>query len=504
MNNKIVVLLMLLFTAGIAYAAEDWNLGSTSTFIGVTATKANVTDLYVSGNITGLVANESYSYIIWTDGTNYYAKNGSTGKVDYSGTNASTVINAALSQLNGNRSIFFRSGIYNISAPLIINHSNILFSGEVTGWDSSLGGTRFNKTGNTNIIDVVGTSTNRIERIKFQNFNIDGNYVYTGNGINLSYVKYIFIDGVSILYQVGSALSVYSCYTCEVTNSLIALSGIDATTPAIYMRGDIDNTNVEIDVHHNTIANNHYRDIQIMNGVDIDIADNNIESYQVVNHIYASTYTTISNNYMIGANGSGILTDGGNDIKIINNYLELVKNSGIETAGGYPVLIDGNTIFSSVYYGIASHAKGSSVVNNVLFNNSGGIFIYGANEIIIGNKLYDNPGTAILVGKPYTVISGNTIFNSAGTITISGIEEYSLAANNRITGNMIQNVPYPTTKQNNSAIYNNFGAAPYNFGNNATAPAAFGAGDTYFNSTRGAQCLYTTSWVYIGNSTGVC
>jgi len=42
------------------------------------------------------ITRQSYSYIIWTDGTNYYAKNGATGQIDFSGTDASTVIQLAI------------------------------------------------------------------------------------------------------------------------------------------------------------------------------------------------------------------------------------------------------------------------------------------------------------------------------------------------------------------------------------------------------------------------
>lgn len=47
-------------------------------------------------NITGLGQNESYSYLIWTDGTNYYAKNGSTAMVDFISTNFSYVLQSTL------------------------------------------------------------------------------------------------------------------------------------------------------------------------------------------------------------------------------------------------------------------------------------------------------------------------------------------------------------------------------------------------------------------------
>lgn len=39
------------------------------------------------------------NYLIFTDGTNYYAKNGDTGAIPYSGTNFVTVINSAIAAL---------------------------------------------------------------------------------------------------------------------------------------------------------------------------------------------------------------------------------------------------------------------------------------------------------------------------------------------------------------------------------------------------------------------
>lgn len=54
------------------------------------------------------------SYIIFTDGTNYYARNGTTGKIDFSGTVALTAINYAINALkNGkNGMIYIKPGNY--------------------------------------------------------------------------------------------------------------------------------------------------------------------------------------------------------------------------------------------------------------------------------------------------------------------------------------------------------------------------------------------------------
>jgi len=42
---------------------------------------------------------ETTSYVIFRDGSYYYAKNGESGAIDYSGTNASTIINNAINNI---------------------------------------------------------------------------------------------------------------------------------------------------------------------------------------------------------------------------------------------------------------------------------------------------------------------------------------------------------------------------------------------------------------------
>ena len=60
------------------------------------------------------------SYIIYKVDTEYRAKNGLTGKIDYSGTDASTVIQAAIDALTNGGKIFIKSGTYIITNPIEI------------------------------------------------------------------------------------------------------------------------------------------------------------------------------------------------------------------------------------------------------------------------------------------------------------------------------------------------------------------------------------------------
>jgi hypothetical protein len=67
---------------------------------------------------------QPYSYIIFTDGTNYYAKNGKTGQIDFSGTDAGTVIQSAINALSGKGgTIFLKAGIYVLTQQLDLSNS---------------------------------------------------------------------------------------------------------------------------------------------------------------------------------------------------------------------------------------------------------------------------------------------------------------------------------------------------------------------------------------------
>jgi hypothetical protein len=66
------------------------------------------------------VAQQPYSYIIWTDGTNYYAKNGQTGQIEFSGTDACKVIQQAINALPN-----YYSGVIHIKAGTYVCRSLI-------------------------------------------------------------------------------------------------------------------------------------------------------------------------------------------------------------------------------------------------------------------------------------------------------------------------------------------------------------------------------------------
>jgi hypothetical protein len=75
------------------------------------------------------------SYVIFTDGTTVYARNGLTGAIEFSDTNASKVIQEAIDTVGNMGRIFIKKGTYMLSTGLIIPQGayGIMIDGEGYG-----------------------------------------------------------------------------------------------------------------------------------------------------------------------------------------------------------------------------------------------------------------------------------------------------------------------------------------------------------------------------------
>jgi len=96
----------------------------------------NLGYVWASGS-TILITPQSFvseaSYIIFKDGSTYYARNGTTWAIDYSGTNAAVVTQAAINALPNGGTIFVKSGLYELSQQVTVN-SYISLLGEEIGF----------------------------------------------------------------------------------------------------------------------------------------------------------------------------------------------------------------------------------------------------------------------------------------------------------------------------------------------------------------------------------
>jgi hypothetical protein len=77
---------------------------------------------------------ETASYIVFVgDDGKYYAKNGSTGMIEFSGSDAGAVITSAINAMPRGGLIFIKAGTYYLSTPIVINKP-VAIHGEGAGW----------------------------------------------------------------------------------------------------------------------------------------------------------------------------------------------------------------------------------------------------------------------------------------------------------------------------------------------------------------------------------
>jgi len=119
---------------------------------------------------------ETASYIIFIEDGIVKAKNGHTGKIEFSDPDAATVIQSAVNALPNGGNIFFKRAEYEISTPLVINSiNNLALIGE--------SGATFVQTADVDILRFEGT----IEGLILANltFTSSPNRGHVGYGINI-------------------------------------------------------------------------------------------------------------------------------------------------------------------------------------------------------------------------------------------------------------------------------------------------------------------------------
>jgi len=106
----------------------------------------------------------AFSFLIWRDGSTYYAKNGSTGAIQYFGTNATTVINNAISSIPTGGLVFLRDATYNIDGTInVVEKLNINIIGE--SWETKI---NLTQNSNTDMMKIINSNFTTIKSIYLQ------------------------------------------------------------------------------------------------------------------------------------------------------------------------------------------------------------------------------------------------------------------------------------------------------------------------------------------------
>lgn len=99
---------------------------TTILFIAGLAAAVNLTMSFTTTISSGSLAG-NYSYVVFVDGSTYYARNGLTGRIDYTGTNGTSIITSAINATSqaGGGTVYFQAGTYQANVTMQ-EHVNLI------------------------------------------------------------------------------------------------------------------------------------------------------------------------------------------------------------------------------------------------------------------------------------------------------------------------------------------------------------------------------------------
>ncbi len=317
---------------------------------------------------------EPASYIIFTDGTNVYAKNGTTGKVEFNG-NATDVIQNAINSVNlsGGGSIFLKRGNYTINpqqdayvvgwkaAVKLENMTNIDISG-----DGAAIITFPNEVG-SGLSGIIGFYLFNAKNVKIHDIIFDGNK----NGIN-STIPYA---SVLFFYNPGASTSN--------NNIWITDNYFKNTVRAIY--GDGTESTNGVHINRNIFDSDKSYPISLHNSLSYsEIVDNIIQNSDIGMFIDTIREVVVSNNIIYNSKSGGILIYDSVYDTLVNGNIIIGNQSGASMSSTWAIKLYSDS--TSPHQNVERNV----ITNNIIRSYPNGIYVSWANDTLIENNYLSN------------------------------------------------------------------------------------------------------------------
>ena len=402
------------------------------------------------------------SYIISTDGTNVYARNGQTGAIDYNGTDAASVIQSALNALGtvGGK-IFIKAGTYLITKSISVP-ANTEIEGE--GWATEL---KIPDGFNANIKVLYINGDN----VVIKNIKLNGNREAQTTGLIVgvqvaSGYKNLHVENCLFQSFMLNAIGAIGYYHSIINNVFTDIGSIAVTTGAYYIliEGNMFYSNLGSAIwaggYYNSIVGN-----QIIDGASDGIV------------VDGSRFALISGNYLNGNAGRGMFFGTYGEAVIVGNE---IRNSGqhgifIEGYGNYAIV--GNVFYGNKWDGLRIWKSSYNTVVGNTFHDNGQ-----ASNNVYNDIFLTDDGTTFSTNN---IIMGNTIIATATNKTAYGIREnapgddYNLILENIISGPVTANI---SIRGPHSHVKGNIGYDTENFKVTGLS-VAIGTGGAYGNAS---------------------
>ncbi|MEM2587951.1 MAG: right-handed parallel beta-helix repeat-containing protein [Candidatus Bathyarchaeia archaeon] len=313
------------------------------------------------------------SYIIFKDAGKILAKNGKTGKTDYSGTDASTVIQSALNAISRGV-VFICDGDYTLSTELLV-------TGDGKGIMGAGGATKLTPPSGGYAISLGDGTTEYIGQFVRDIYINGSGSAY--NGIRMRKSARSTIENV-YMYYLGKGLYIYNCDNPRIYNVTIwrpMSYGIHCEQPSGVVNADYWFRGIRITQDTET---------NIAKGIYIDTGVNGVFMNDVlVTGSGISDGITFSGSASSGSFLNNVVVDNvyGDGIKFLgttNRLVDvLINNSWIMSCRGYGLYVVGSS--TQIHYGL-------QVSNSVIrLNYKAGVRLEHARHVMFQNcRICDN------------------------------------------------------------------------------------------------------------------
>lgn len=368
----------------------------------------------VVGGQVASIFNEA-SYVIEKNGSTYNAVNGTTSRVDYTGSNAATVINNTITAVNtaGGGKIFIKAGTYTITTS-IVPKNKVWIQGEGVATVLYGSGTGFS------VIQLLGSIGSPLTDFVIEDLMIDGtglvdaSYNVVTKGIFITYMLRCHMRNLYLYNIPASGIGTDYMVDCFIHNCIVDLAGrqfVDTVggNGIGIGTGKYENENSIItDCHVINCGNN---------GIMIEQQTDTLQS----------KYIVVADCTVINCN-RGFRNSGSAKVKFVNCIAENNTLDGFIISNNSATLRGRETIIAFCH----ANNNGDNGIEIADDDSLEKIFL------ITGCEIYANTSHGIRLRNSQHIISNNLIYNN-GRVGIRNLSASYVAKDIQILGNQIFN-----------------------------------------------------------------
>ena len=396
--------------------------------------QANYTEFLTDYNQLRLT---QFSYIVFTDGDgNYYAENGVTKTIEYSGTDLAAILNAVINQ---GKTCQLLPGEYYLHSPV-----NVFGKNDVSISGSELETSMIRVTSDICAFNITGTaSDSHNARFTMSNIAINSTATSTQPALFIKYMNDIKLSDLSInqfkvSYDIECTEKVY-IYRCKTWSNKTTFS-----TGFKFVGYSIDTFLIDTLVLHNQLSGTGYSfeqcdSITLINA----IANPTVSSYGAGGYGFV-----FSNCHFV--NLMGTISDGnGSHGYYLSSGFRYYFNSawagsnfgnGLQSDSASQISITGCSFYTNHMDGIKlSNASSTTISNTVSKGNTRhGLEVSSTNGITVTSSVLTengNNGIFLNSGNSYAIIQNNNCIGNLDPsfdiyITTPSASSFSIASNN--------------------------------------------------------------------------